>query len=124
MATSTTAQALNLALSERMDRGFTELKTMLQGFDERLRGLETREAGCQPIVQARIDAAWKRLDQHDKELQTLLTLHQTLTQGQVNLTNQVRNLQGVLRWILGVFTGILLAVLSAFATGQATIVFK
>jgi hypothetical protein len=124
MPSSSAAQAQITALAEGMNRGFTEVKFMLQGFDERLRSLETREAGCQPIVQTRIDAAWRRLDEHDTKLNQVLTLHQKLAQDQILMTSRMKDLQGILKWVLGVFTGILLSILGALATGQATIVFK
>lgn len=111
-------------LGQRMDQGLAEIKTMLKGFEERLRALENREAGCQPIVQSRMDAAWRRLDHHDAELNKVVELHGVLTRDQIQLTGQIKNLQNVLRWVLGIFTGILLTVLGALATGQATIVFK
>lgn len=58
-------------LGERMDRGFSELKEIMTGVEGRVRGLETREAGCQPMVTSKIDAVAKRVDEHEAELKTL-----------------------------------------------------
>jgi hypothetical protein len=70
-----------VALGDRMEQGFSELKTIMTGVEGRVRGLEQREAGCQPIVQARMDAAWKRIDEHESEIKRLsdaiLELRQT-----------------------------------------------
>lgn len=41
---------------------------MLSGMDDRLRTLETREAGCQPVITARMDATVRRIDDHDVKL--------------------------------------------------------
>ena len=117
MATSNSAsQAQILALSERMDRNFGEVKAMLQGFDERLRSLENREAGCQPMVQSRIDAAWRKLDDHDTKISAANTNH-------LHLMNQVKNLYSILNWILGILTLIIGAVAVALVTGRAVIQF-
>lgn len=59
------------ALGERMDQGFTRLEAVMTGVEGRVRGLEQREAGCQPIVSSRMDAAWKKIDEHTAELKDL-----------------------------------------------------
>jgi len=57
-------------LGERMDKGFDELKSFLRSFDDRLRAIERMEAGCQPIVTARIDAVVHQLSDHETRLTT------------------------------------------------------
>lgn len=54
-----------------MDRGFNEMKELLTGVEGRVRGLEQREAGCQPIVTARMDAAWKKIDEHEADIKAM-----------------------------------------------------
>jgi hypothetical protein len=105
------------ALGERMDKGFTKIEDMLLRFEERLRAAETREAGCQPIVTARMDAAWRKIDLHDAELSSQ---RQSVT----GLAHVVNRLEGVARWILGIITTLIAAVLIAFLTGKIDIVFR
>jgi predicted phage-related endonuclease len=64
-------QAQITALGERMEQGFTKLEQIMTGVEGRVRGLEQREAGCQPIVTARMDAAWKKIDEHEVDIKTL-----------------------------------------------------
>jgi hypothetical protein len=105
------------ALGERMDKGFTKIEDMLLRFEERLRAAETREAGCQPIVTARMDAAWRKIDLHDAELSSQ-------SQSVTELAHVVNRLEGVARWILGIITTLIAAVLIAFLTGKIDIVFR
>lgn len=104
-------------LVRRLDQGFAEIKGMLTSFDERIRGLETREAGCQPLLTARLEAAWRKLDEHDAEIKTLSALVSTQN-------NQVSTMRGIASWALGLLTLILGAVLVALATGKATLIFR
>jgi hypothetical protein len=55
-------------LGERMDKGFSELKDILRGYEERTRLLETKEAACQPNIQNQLGAAWRRIDEHEATL--------------------------------------------------------
>ena len=59
------------ALGERMDKGIDEIKRMLEAFDGRVRAVETREAGCQPILTGRMDAAWRTIDDHEVRIRTV-----------------------------------------------------
>ncbi len=104
------SQAQLDALGERMDKGFSEIKEMLKGFDERVRGLETREAGCQPILTSRIDAAWRKIDSHETELG--------------RLTKVVDKLETVAKWLLGIIAALISALLIAFFTGKIDIIFR
>jgi hypothetical protein len=61
-------QAQITALGDRMEQGFNKLEQIMTGVEGRVRGLEQREAGCQPIVTARMDAAWKKIDEHEVEI--------------------------------------------------------
>jgi predicted RNase H-like nuclease (RuvC/YqgF family) len=51
--------------------GITEIKQMLNGIEERVRALENREAGSHPLMESRIDAAWRKLDEHDQRIKAL-----------------------------------------------------
>jgi len=52
---------------------FDELKSMLSDISERVRGLEMREAGCSPLMNARVGALEKHLAEHDGRLNALET---------------------------------------------------
>ncbi len=52
---------------------FSELKNMLTDISERVRGLEMREAGCSPLMNARVGALERQLTEHDGRLNALET---------------------------------------------------
>ncbi|BCY18679.1 hypothetical protein hrd7_25280 [Leptolinea sp. HRD-7] len=81
-----------------MDHGFYELKELFRKSDERLRGLETREASCQPIVTARIDAAWREIDAHKDQIRDL----QVADDGQDMAITQLREQNKLLLWLAGI----------------------
>lgn len=58
------------SLGAQVKQGFDEIKDLLRSYEERTRAIETREAGCQPLIQGRIDAVWRRVDEHDTKLAT------------------------------------------------------
>ena len=92
------------SLGERMDLGFGELKEMLLRFEERLRLLETREAGCSPIMAARMEAAMKRLDHHTAEIKAL-------ADGLASVSKMVMMFETIFKWLLGIATAVIVSVL-------------
>lgn len=56
------------ALGATVQQGFQRIEQTLLSLDQRLRGLENREAGCQPLINSRLDAAWKTIDELKAEL--------------------------------------------------------
>jgi hypothetical protein len=104
-------------LSQHIDKRFDDLQDGLTGLDERLRSLETKEASCSPLMLNRLGVTEKKIEQHERNISELTTVV-------MNSANSINDLKNILRWVLSVFTIILLAILSALATGQATIVFK
>ena len=119
-----TIQAQINMLGEHFDRGIGEIKVMLVGYEERMRGLENREAGSKPMMTARLDAAWNHIDEHDQSLKQITSMITKLAEDQIVMTNQVKTLQSILVWALGLFTPVLIGVIIAFATGEAQVVFK
>lgn len=115
--TERVSQAQIDALGERMDKGFDKIAELLRGYEERLRGLENREAGCQPLLTSQLAAAWRKLDSHDAELEKLRAAvsQSAKTAGQ---------LEAVSKWLLGVVTAIIVAVVIAFLTGRIDIVIR
>lgn len=95
-------------LGERMDRGFSELKEIMTGVEGRVRGLENREAGCQPMVNSRLDAVWKRVDEHDADLKTMKE-----TIAALKHTNTILSWLGgilgsaLLLWLIGQLLGLI-----------------
>jgi hypothetical protein len=61
-------QAQITALGENMQQGFSRIENTLLGLDQRLRNLENREAGCQPMVNSRLDATWRVIDELKADL--------------------------------------------------------
>jgi Na+(H+)/acetate symporter ActP len=79
--------------------------------DDRQRAAENREAGNTPIMSSRLDAAWRKIDDQAVHL---TELQRDLAQ----LTASVAALQNILRWMLGIITSLIVAVLIALATGH------
>lgn len=110
-------QAQIFSLGETMQNGFAEMKGMLQGIETRVRAIENHESGCQPLVTSKLDAAWRKLDEHDVTLKDLKT-----TVVEISHTNRI------LKWILGVVTSIFTALFAAIVlmlvSGQLTLAVK
>lgn len=97
------------ALGVRMDKNFDEIKVMMHDFGERVRSIETKEAGCAPLLNARLDAAWRTIDEHGKRIKDIEKLMPILN---------------AVLWV-GTFLGVsIIALIWSLITGQATVVFK
>lgn len=92
-------------LAERMDRGFAELKEMLVRYDERLRGMETREAGLSSALQGRLETAWQRLDEQSAQVRAL-------GEGLARMEKSSVLMEGISRWLLGLLTALIIALLA------------
>lgn len=88
-------QAQINSLSERMEKGFNRLEAIMTGVETRVRTVENKEASCSPIMGSRVDAAWREIDKHTAQIQTLEDMLHKLVQ-----TNNI------LKWLLGVITAI------------------
>ena len=64
-------QAQINALGETVSQGFAKLESMLNNIEERVRAIETAEAGAHPLINSRLDAVWKKVDQHESDIKTL-----------------------------------------------------
>jgi len=81
MSTATEERVTNLSLqrqitefSTRLDqvaRDVTEIKQMLRAVEERVRTLENHEAGSHPLMESRIDAAWRKIEEHDRRMKSM-----------------------------------------------------
>lgn len=56
---------------EQVARDVAEIKTMLRAVEERVRALENHEAGAHPLMESRIDAAWRKIEDHERQLESL-----------------------------------------------------
>jgi len=111
-------------LGDNTVKNFDEVKGMMSGFDNRLRGIEKGEAGCQAVVFGKLDSAWKKLDEHTSELNGLEKLIKDQAMVVQDLIASQKQLKVIMNWALGILTAVIIAVLIMFATGQATVVFK
>ena len=103
-------------IGARMDKGFDELKMMLGGYDGRLRDLEKSDASSHPVMESRLDAAWRKIDEH--------TAFIVAAQKTADQALQVANkLESVAKWILGIFTLVLVALIIAILTGKVHVTF-
>lgn len=114
---SDTTQAQIDALGDRMDKGFTELKEMLYRFDERIREIDRLQASSQPVLISRLDAAWRRIDSHSVEIDKY-------REDLVTLTHSLNQLENIFKWMLGIFTSVIITLLIAFFTGKIDIVIR
>lgn len=81
--TNTNLQSQITELSARVNQiasGIDDIKAMLRQMEERVRRLENNEAGAHPLMESRIDAAWRKIDEHDKRLDTLTQMVSKLDQ--------------------------------------------
>lgn len=101
-------QAQITALGDRMDRGFSELKEIMGCFETRVRGLEQREAGCQPLLQSRLDAAWREIDAHAAEIKKLNDVIIELRQAN-RIVTWLGGIVGsaIILWIIGQTLGLI-----------------
>ena len=98
-------------LGDRMEKGFAEIKEMIKGFDVRMRNVEQNQAGCQPILTARIEAAFQKLAQLDIKINEL---DQTLISQRAKIT-ELQHTNNILKWLLGIATTLVIGIALAAA---------
>ena len=99
---------------ERVEAGFNRIEAAIRALEDRQRQSEVAQAGFAPQAITRLDAAWRKIDEHSA---VMVELQKDLLQ----LTQSVDQLQGILRWMLGIFTSLIAAMLVALATGHLSI---
>ena len=105
---------VNDAYLERIEAGFSRIDASLKALDERLRQSEMREAGFATPTAARVDAAWRKIDENSA---AVAQLQRDLEK----LVLSIAGLQSILRYILGIGTSLIVAILIALATGHLTL---
>jgi chromosome segregation ATPase len=101
------------SLGTRMEKGFDELKSIVSGFDKRVRDVELIQANSNPILTSRVDATWRKLDEHDGALKDLDKEIEDIKKTISELINTNR----ILKWILGVLTTLMTTYLIKLLVG-------
>ena len=131
-------------LGKGMEKGFDEIKQIVSGFDKRVRDVEIKEANCNPILTARVDAAWRKLDEHDAGLKEINKAFEKFNKSISDLihndkkleehdakfieinkaieelkktTSELVHTNKILKWILGILTALLTAYLINLLVG-------
>jgi chromosome segregation ATPase len=76
---------------DRMAEDIQAIKTMLERMDERIRTLENSDAAAHPLLQSRVDAAWRVIDVHEAKINEL-----TAT------VSELRQANRLLAWLSGI----------------------
>src|SRR4030065_2053131 len=91
-------------LKDRMDKGFEEIKALLRSLDERVRGVESNEAKCQPVLKNRLDSAFEELDEHDLSIKDLTKLANAQATTISTVIEAQKHLNTLLKWGFGIVT--------------------
>jgi hypothetical protein len=113
--TAAFAQEQIVALGETMQRGFDKIENLLYGMDARVRAIETSQAGSYPLIESRVNAAWRELDSlksEGVERQKCIT----------DLEKKVSTMYTILKWLAGSLGGLAVALLWQILTGQIMLV--
>ena len=115
VASNSAIQAQIDSIGVRIDKSFDELKTMLTSFDNRLRTLEQGEAGSHPLIEASISSALKRLEGHDADIRVA-------TKRADEALIVATRLESVAKWLLGIISLVIVAMITAIITGRVDII--
>lgn len=89
-------QITNLGIA--MEKGFDRMENLFRAFEERMRSMETREAACQPIIQARVDGM-------RAEIETLKSDNKSLREKQDVMDDQISSVKtkmNIVSWAGGI----------------------
>ena len=62
---------------EKIAQDLVEIKEKIGTLEDRLRSIETNQAGSQPLLETKIETAWRRLEEHERKLEILSKLEQS-----------------------------------------------
>lgn len=120
-----TASAESAAFDERLNgletttkEGFKRLEAMLQTLEERLRAIETAAVTKIAVMDTRLGAAWKKIDEHEEKLKSYEAEQKRLT----SAIEQLLGLRSFLIWGGSAFGILFVALLWAIITHQVEIV--
>ena len=94
------------SLGDRMEKSFEKLEKLMSGMDDRVRAVETREAGCQPFLTSKISDAFIIIGEHERKIDAVEKALSALVH-----TNNI------LKWLLGISTAGLTALLIKLIVG-------
>jgi chromosome segregation ATPase len=97
-------------LRESINQAFSEMKDMLTDIGQRVRTLEMQEAGCSPLINARMGEAEKKISAHEtrlKDIETAITTKAVKKEVDEELKfirdtlAELKNTNKILSWIGG-----------------------
>jgi len=113
----------NAVLAERFDnleKLINELKGAIEKMDKRLSEVEQIEFSCKGISEFRNEVDRKKMEDFKANLSEVDKRVKKLEEGFIDLiqTNKI------LRWLTGVFTALLVAIVIAIATGEIQVMIR
>src|SRR4030042_3152293 len=109
-----------VGLGERIN----DIKKLLVNYEERIRCLERAGDKTTPMFDKRIELLEKTSEEHDKELKSLAEMINIQAKSIENLKISLDTIKTIWKWVLGILTAVIIAVIIMFATGQAMVAFK
>src|SRR4030042_6935450 len=94
----------------------TDLKSLLESYEERIRCLERAGDKTTPLIEKRLEILEKLTEAHAKELETLKTLINTQAKSIDKLTDSFETMQRIWKWALGIFTAVMITLIIMFVT--------
>lgn len=94
-------------LGARFDKGFDEIKDLMRSFDERIRTIELREAGCSPLLVARITAAENQILAHKDEIAELRKMVQDQVGAAEKISSAMKTISAWGKWAAGIVTALI-----------------
>lgn len=80
-----------------MDKGFERIEQKISGFEDRVRAVEQREAGCQPLFASQIQDVQKKVADHALHLQEI-----------DKVIAELRQANKILSWVGGLLTSLVI----------------
>ena len=94
-------------LGARFDKGFDEIKDLMRSFDERIRAIELREAGCSPLLVARMTAVENQILAHKDEIAELREMVQAQVGAAEKISSAMKAISGWGKWAAGIATALI-----------------
>lgn len=100
-------------LNIRMDGQLSEIKSLLSDINNKQREMELREAGCSPLMSGKLDAAWRRIDDHDARIKMIeaelpIKANREVVADELKVINEtlieIKQTNKILTWLGGLMT--------------------
>lgn len=112
-------------------QAISEVKTMLIGLDERVRMLEQTTISQSVTAAQKLDAAFRRLDEHATKLEILRSDIDSKVTERIRITDELdrrlakaESITAIAKWLAGFLVMLIVALLWAIFTNQAQVIFK